>query len=348
MDYSFDFQEVNLNSEKEINQVSDFLDSLNLSYEPSDYSIILKDNNKIIGTGSVKGEILKCIGVDCKYQGYNLSEKIVSKLIEFQVSKGINHRFVFTKSDNVDSFTGMGFQKIAEVYPQLALLEGGEGSINDYIEKLREETPDGFLEKEAAGIVVNCNPITKGHLHLLGSTAEKHDVVHIFVVSEDRSLFPSAVRYQLVKDAVKDIKNIVVHHGGKYVISSATFPSYFLKKGEATKLQTKLDITIFGKHLAPALNIKFRYVAEEPYCPVTNTYNQTMKEVLPLYGVELIEIKRKKLGDEIISASKVRNALRENQWGLVQEMVPENVYNFLQTDKGKEIVKKIKENITRH
>ncbi|GAA3314234.1 hypothetical protein GCM10020331_006290 [Ectobacillus funiculus] len=87
------------------------------------------------------------------------------------------------------------------------------------------------MGKIISSVIVNCNPFTLGHKYLIEKGFKKSDIVHVFVVSEKQiSFFPAEVRYKLVKEGLRHLNNIVLHKGEDYIISSATFPSYFIKK----------------------------------------------------------------------------------------------------------------------
>ena len=51
-----------------------------------------------------------------------------------------------------------------------------------------------------------------------------------FLVEENKSVFPFDVRFKLVKQATKHLKNVHVLPSTPYIISRATFPTYFLKE----------------------------------------------------------------------------------------------------------------------
>lgn len=89
------------------------------------------------------------------------------------------------------------------------------------------------------------------------------------------------------------LPNVVLHDSGPYIISNATFPSYFLKD-EAAVIDghARLDLAVFTK-IAAALNITARYVGEEPTSQVTGLYNQIMCEQLPKAGIECVVVPRK-------------------------------------------------------
>ena len=59
----------------------------------------------------------------------------------------------------------------------------------------------------------------------LAELAKENENVIIFVVEEDKSVFPFKTRYKLIKEGTKDLKNVTVIPAGEYVISSATFPN---------------------------------------------------------------------------------------------------------------------------
>ena len=63
-----------------------------------DYSCaIADDDGRIVATGSSYRNILKCIAVDNDYQGLGLTNKIISNLIDRQISLGNSHYFIYTK-----------------------------------------------------------------------------------------------------------------------------------------------------------------------------------------------------------------------------------------------------------
>ena len=141
----------------------------------------------------------------------------------------------------------------------------------------------------------------------------------------------------------------MVHRGEDYIISNSTFPSYFLKeKSNIVKIHTLLDLSIFGNYIGPSLGINRRYIGEEPYCPVTSEYNETMKSILPEYGIEVIETSRLRNKDTIISASKVREIIKRGELEELKNLIPMVTYDFLVSEEGREIIDKIKESNSRH
>ena len=179
---------------------------------------------------------------------------------------------------------------------------------------------------------MNCNPFTNGHLYLIEQASKQVDNLYIFVVSEDKSYFPFADRIALVREGTEHLReNVVVLPSGRFVLSANTFPEYFEKESasEDTFVDTSFDVEIFSKYIAPALNVKKRFAGEEPFDVVTRQYNRDMKRVLPLYGIEFVEIPRKTEGTEVISASKVRKFLDGNDFEQIKSFVPIFTYRYL-------------------
>lgn len=54
-----------------------------------------------------------------------------------------------------------------------------------------------------------------------------------------------------------------------------------------------------------------------------------MKEILPAYGVEVVEIPRFQQAGKAVSASLVRQYLEEKRMDLIKEIVPLNVYLYI-------------------
>lgn len=191
--------------------------------------------------------------------------------------------------------------------------------------------------------VMTCNPFTKGHYYLIQYAAKQVELLYIFIVEEDNFFFPFEDRLKMVCEGVKDLKNVIVLPGGKFIISKATFKNYFEKElCQDTIIDAAKDIMIFRDYIAPALDISKRFIGEEPTDNITNQYNHLLKESLP-DKVDVIEIPRKKVNKDIISASKVRTYLEENKWIEIEKLVPRTTLNYLMQNIEK-IRKKEKQN----
>ncbi|WP_129598350.1 [citrate (pro-3S)-lyase] ligase [Anaerophilus nitritogenes] len=339
-------EKINLNSSQRL-KVESFLSTFNLFLDKDvEYTIVAKKDEEIVGTCSYFGKILKCFAVKEGIQGEGIASKLITHITNKLFDEGIYETFIFTKPKNKYIFKGIHYH---EVYAtdEVVLLEGGMASIEKFIQNMFKKSKLGN-EKKAA-LVMNCNPFTLGHRYIIEKASKENDKVVVFIVEENRSLFPFHVRMDLTKKGIEDLKNVKILPGGNYIISSATFPSYFIREAdERLKAYTKLDAGIFSKFIAPIFHIQRRYVGTEPYCNVTNEYNQTLHEVLPKEGIEVIEVDRIGRNDKAISASFVRELIKAENWEEMRKLLPNSTYEFLKSNDAKEIIQKIKRSDSPH
>ncbi len=331
-----------LQDEQQIKAVKVFLASQSLTLDKFiDELYVLKLNGVIVGTAAIYSNVLKCIAIAERLKGTDTINKIMSFLTQRSYERGQTHLFIYTKPTTYESFEYFGFKKIA-ASENVILMENSVQGLDYYL--------DGLLEKnnKEAGtigsVVVNCNPFTLGHQYLIETAAKACDCVHVFVVSEDRSTFPEAVRLELVKKGTAHLENVIVQEGSDYIISSATFPSYFLEsKEQAVDEHVALDLSIFGEKIAKKLGITKRFIGQEPFNATTAQYNSAMKNMLPTYGIEVIELERKTHGDKAISASTVRKFISLNYIEQLKNLVPETTYQYLISESAQPVIKRIQE-----
>lgn len=352
MDYELGYPRAN--DVAQLQDVGRFLSRFGLGFDSAvDFTVTLRKkvgedggNGELVATGSFAGETLRNIAIDEMYQGEGLTATILNELVQEQARRGIMHSMIFTKPAAATRFAALGFKEIARAEPWAVLLEGGLGSIDEYLEGVKREAAK--LPPRRGAIVVNCNPFTLGHKGLVEYAAAREDGLIVFVVQEDKSLFPFADRFQLVKGGLSHLKNVIVVPTGIYMVSSATFPTYFTREERLVEAQTRLDISLFAKRIAPALGIVRRYVGEEPYCAVTEAYNQAMRELLPESGIGFNIINRITSNDIVISASTVRECIRNDDWEGVRALVPDITWEYLRSPSRSGLMEKIKRSPGRH
>lgn len=304
--------------------LSEFLLERDVIYEDVDTSYIIRDAGEIIATVSVKKNLIKFFYIDDKYQGEGLAIELINSALEEIIAKGYRSYFVFTKAKNENIFTSLSMDLI-EKTEDVVLLEGGFFKYADWIENIKTD-----LDKdEYNAIVMNANPLTLGHEYLVDKALENDRDLIIFVLEEDASYFSTRDRYEIVKKHYQDNKRVHVYKSGPYIISRATFPTYFLKKDtDRLKVYTELDAKIFARRIAKDLNIKKRYFGSEPIDKVSEKYNEMMKKILFEYGIESEFINRKKLDAQYISASKVREGL-ETDFDSIRKYLSQDVYEYI-------------------
>ena len=202
--------------------------------------------------------------------------------------------------------------------------------IKDYVDGILATHPRHKGETCGA-IVMNCNPFTKGHRYLIEYAAGKVDRLYIFVVEEDKSFFRFKDRLLMVEVGTHDLPNVIVIPSGNFIISSLTFPEYFMKDYVKEKnFDVSSDVRTFCEYIAPPLGITVRFVGEELTDPVTANYNRCMHELLPQYGMKLYEIPRlRKEDNTVVSATEVRNLLTAGDLLKLQALVPESTLQII-------------------
>lgn len=342
---------------RKLEKLKTFLADEGLSYDDTaEYTLLLTDEEgPIAAAGSVAENVLKCIAVSKEYQGEGLAARIVTGLCNYCLTKGRSHLFLFTKPKNLRMFTDLGFEPVL-CTEDVLFMENSKGGLKTYVEGLTAESAafvSAFRKKNGrepvcGAIVANCNPFTLGHAYLVEEALKGCDLLHLFILSEDRSEFTAAERADMVrlslewmgKTGIADTERVLMHATSDYLISRATFPTYFIKdKAKAEDANCELDVRIFAECIAGPLGITKRFAGTEPSDPVTAAYNQKMKEILPQYGIEFVEIPRMEAiagdaGSTPISAKSVRRFLSKGMWDEISRLVPESTLTYLKNQKG--------------
>lgn len=297
---------------------------------------LVNDDDEIVACGASNGRLLKCFAVNEELRGCNALGRLVNDLTTYCMQQGCFNPMVVTRTHNIPLFENCGFSCVART-DAVGLLERIPGGAARFAAAFQQPDDAG---KTIGTIVMNANPFTKGHRYLTEQAAARCDVLHIFVVEEDRSVFPFAQRLALVEQGTADLPNVRVHPGGPYIISEATFPRYFLKAADdAAVMQTELDAQVFARAIAPALNITVRFVGTEPNCGLTDRYNRALQAVLPQHGIQLVAIPRIESDAQAISASRVRALLTQGcSPEELDALLPPTTVAFLSGEQGQEII----------
>ncbi|MBQ6178381.1 MAG: GNAT family N-acetyltransferase [Bacteroidales bacterium] len=344
-----------------------------------DYFCVLREDGSIAAGAGLSGDLIKCVAVDSAERSRGLLAPLLSHVIAYASAKGVSNLKVFTKPENEAVFTSLGFHTIAtaplailmenshglEDYltmlgeiavsglsPGLASpdrshprLVRGRGPLAERVggaERSEESglpEPGNRLPTLCAGVIVmNANPFTLGHKYLVEKASGQVDKLFVIPVKEDLSLFPYSERLEMIRSGCDGLATVL--DGSDYQISAATFPTYFLKDlSEASETQMLLDLDLFGRHIASALGATARFVGSEPTDQLTARYNELMKQVLPQYGVSVVEIPRLEISKvavglrprlaAAIRASDVRKALNEGSFHAATALTPPSTWPYL-------------------
>lgn len=309
-----------------VNIWSNFLQRAGLSTDSHvEQTVLIWDAGQLIATGSRTGNLLKCIAVDSSRQGEGLLAKLLTALRQEAFRAGFHHLFLYTKPVNAPLFSDLLFYSVAQTGDVL-LMEDRKDGIQNFVRELAKPVCDGKI----GAAIMNCDPFTLGHQYLIETAAKDCDHLYVFVLSEDKGCFPAADRLELVRRGTTHLPNVTVLPTGPYLISNATFPTYFLKDRErAEQIHCQLDVEVFARYFAPAFSINTRYVGTEPLSALTNEYNQILKANLPRHGIEVAEIPRFAIKNIPVSASAVRAALKCEDWEILRTLVPSTTFAYL-------------------
>ncbi|ENC6723133.1 citrate lyase ligase, partial [Vibrio harveyi] len=251
--------------------------------------------------------------------GESIAKEMLLPIIDKDVTKNSNIILCGKFFQVLENIKYVLFRKTAQS------LESCE--MKNYLSLLEQHAQD--LDLKIGSVAVNCNPITKGHLHLLEYAAKNVDKLFIFVIEEDKSFFSFEDRLRLVTESTSHLKNVTVLRGGKFICTELTYPDYFDKETNEAKADASMEAWFFCEYIAPKLNITKIFLGDEPKCMITNQYNQKMQELLPKYGIEVEIIERISSNNEVISASRVRALLKSGDFEGIRKIVPEPTYRFL-------------------
>ena len=340
-DYNYTISKIYPSDKRANRQIDALLEAEGIRRDGNlDYTCGMYDEDmNLIATGSCFGNTLRCMAVSSAHQGEGLMNQIVTHLLDVQYQRGNLHIFLYTKCDSAKFFGDLGFYEIVRIDGQIVFMENRRTGFQDYLDQLAKEKEEG---KRSAALVMNANPFTLGHQYLAEKAAAENDILHLFIVSEDASLVPFSVRKKLVMAGTAHLKNIRYHDSGPYIISSATFPSYFQKDQEAViESHALLDLTVFTR-IAQAMNITRRYVGEEPNSLVTGIYNEIMQKKLPENGIECIIVPRLQSEGKVISASTVRQAIKDGNWEALKELVPKTTLDYFMSPQAEAVIARIR------
>ncbi len=317
-----------------LKELKDFLRCMGLSYDEGiEYTTVIRDgNDRIAACASLQGNVIKCVAVDPSLQGEGITATLMTSIQREALERGERHLFLYTKPENAAQFGGIGFHEIART-DSVLLMENRRGGFETWVENVRAGG-----EGTIGAAVMNCNPMTLGHRYLIESAARQCDLLYLFIVSEDKSAVPARDRRAIVEQATADIPNVRVVGTDRYLISSATFPDYFLKdKSRSGEVWTGLDVAVFCR-AANMLGITKRFVGSEPFCPVTGAYNDAMARILPTRGIEFIELPRLEQDGAAISATAVRALLAEGRWQEMETLVPGATFDYFSVEENRRAV----------
>ncbi|KXT29273.1 citrate lyase ligase C-terminal domain protein [Candidatus Phytoplasma oryzae] len=332
----FDFQKPKIISAEDkviLKEIKTLLKEENLKKDLiEEYACIFTNKNSMIGFIGRYANNLRCLVIKKKYRQYNIANILIDFMLKRIYQQNFREIFVFTKPINFDIFMNLGFKLIFN-NKKFGFFTNRYDLFQEYLNYLSSqkiEYQNLKIHQDNSVIIMNANPFTKGHEFLIQKAIQKSNFVYVIIVKEEASLFSYAQRLYMVKSATCSLKNVKIIEGSNYLVSKNVFPSYFLKSKKAASLeQMYLDASIFSNFIAPRLDIKKRFVGEEPFSKVTHLYNMTMKKILFKKKIELIIVSRMMFKNKFISATQVRKFFIEGNFKEIKNLVPYTTFEFL-------------------
>lgn len=172
---SYTLSEIHPDDHRGMAQVRNLLEQEGIRRDGNlDYTCgIFNDDWELAATGSCFGNTIRCLAVSGRHRGEGLLNQIVSHLVEVQLARGNAHLFLYTKPDSAQYLSDLGFYEIVRVPGSLVFMENRRGGFDRYCASLSPKPQEG---QSTAGVVMNANPFTLGHRHLVERAARENDV----------------------------------------------------------------------------------------------------------------------------------------------------------------------------
>lgn len=308
----------------EYQKLSDFLAPFGLELDLVDGAYILYDQKTWVGCGCKHRNVLKNFAIAPQYQSQQYLQPLLQHVKEEAFKQGYFKTFIYTLKSNKALFESLYYRLIVED-EDVCLLENGLPTFDDVMKSFEARN-----RGTTGAIVVNANPFTLGHQYLIEYASKRVDCLDVFVVEEEASLFSFETRMQLVRQGTAHLANVTVLPSSEYIVSRATFPTYFLKdEKRVNRHHAQLDALLFAKGFVTSRQITTRFFGEEPKDITTRNYMNVCSEILPKHGCNVVIIPRLTAGEKIISATTVREGWKNKDWALLQELVPPSTLAYL-------------------
>ncbi|MBE0496565.1 MAG: [citrate (pro-3S)-lyase] ligase [Campylobacterales bacterium] len=269
------FSEFDATNERRVAKVKDFLDKNELALSDDvELFVTASEEGEMVACGGISGKILKCVAVTPRLRGQRFVLKVIDELLAAAKKRGQEELFLFSAPKNKEYFESHGFKLIESSGNEVLLMENSD-NLTHYKASLRQKRVEGNV----IGSAVLCDsPLQEKEMALIRQASKQCDWLHIFIVCEDGS--HSSERTEVLTQNLAGFSNITVHENSEYLISKATFPTYFIKdQDHISALHAELDVKIFKRHIAPTLGITHRFIGCES--DVNEAYNTLMKRILP-------------------------------------------------------------------
>ncbi len=173
------------------------------------------------------------------------------------------------------------------------------------------------------------NPFTLGHRYLIETASKQVDELICTIIEDDLGLFSYAERFAMAIEGTRDLPNVRIAAGGPFQATRNVFQEYFVRVAPTDiRESATVDTLIFTEIIAPRLGVTKRFLGDEKHNPKMQFFNELMKEILPQYCIEVIELPRAQVSGHSISASAAREAAARGDRETLLGNVPVSTLKF--------------------
>lgn len=279
---------------------------------------------RLVACGARAGRVLKMLVVHDEHRGKGLLAGVVTELMRRGLEASIDTYFILSRPCMAAVFQRLGFNELVAT-EHAALLEYGH-SLHQYLRKRGAIARPG----ENSAVVVSSDPFSLSQKALVERAAELGRTAYVLVPSDGRFLFSLQERLEMARRGVGPLDNAVVTDTGPYVLSSATFPAYFLDPSEEPdEVRMALDVDLFGRHIAPAFHVTTRVIGTRPTDPRHRRYNRILGQRLGRWGIRLEQIERTTSGADWVSTERVQRQFAQHGLDGIAALVPQSTLEYL-------------------
>ena len=185
-------------------------------------------------------------------------------------------------------------------------------------------------EGEKIGFVgMHGNPFTRGHRYLIETASKQVDRLIVTIIEDELGIFSYAERFAMAVEGTRDLPNVRIVPAGPFQATRNVFQEYFVRvEPTAMRESATVDTLIFAEIIAKRLEVTYRFLGDEKHNPKMQFFNELVKEILPAYGIEAVELPRAQADGHAISASVARKAGEEGDRKTLLANVPESTLKF--------------------
>lgn len=273
MDSWVRFSEFDATNERKVTKVKDFLDrnDLVLSDDVELY-VTASEEGEMVACGGISGKILKCVAVTPRLRGQRFVLKVIDALLDAAKHRGQEELFLFSAPKNQSYFETHGFKLIEKSGDEVILMENSD-NLSKYQKQLFSMRKEGEV---IASMIVCDSLVIENGIEQIEHASRECDWLHVFIVCNDGIYDKKS--FERLSLSLKHLPNVTLHENSDYLISKATFPTYFIKdESHISALHAELDLKIFKNHIAPVLGITHRFVTGDGKS--NKIYFDTMKKI---------------------------------------------------------------------